>query len=269
MLVYMLTNGIDPSTVEDYEALIYTLQDELMKYSLIVSSISSALTIPVGGLFMYLDTKRGERLGIRRIYSKPTVGDCLLLFVLGIFVSITLNNLLEVSGLAAFFMKDIEAVEAGQYLGNIPLEILSLGLLAPLSEEIIFRGLTQGRCHEIMFPGMAIAVSVMVFTWYHGNLIQSMYAFGTGMLFAYTYYRYKSIIASLMVHIGANVISVIGTETELLTPIFENTTMYIAYIVVSAMASIGLLYFVVFGKGVELIRPSAVELAAKEQAQDQ
>ena len=54
--------------------------------------------------------------------------------------------------------------------------ILSMGIIAPLAEEIVFRWLIYLRLRDYMRMGAAAVISGLIFGIYHGNLVQAVYA---------------------------------------------------------------------------------------------
>ena len=63
--------------------------------------------------------------------------------------------------------------------------ILSMGIIAPLAEEIVFRWLIYLRLRDYMRMGAAAVISGLIFGIYHGNLVQAVYASLLGIVFAY------------------------------------------------------------------------------------
>lgn len=91
-----------------------------------------------------------------------------------------------------------------------PLGYVAIGLLAPLVEELIFRGAILrvllkycgDRRHWI-----AIALSALVFAVVHGNLAQGVHAFVMGLLLGWLYYRTHSIVPGVVLHWVNNTVS--------------------------------------------------------------
>lgn len=98
--------------------------------------------------------------------------------------------------------------------GSILFELLSIGILGPISEEILFRGLMFACLEKAAGRKYAIVVSSLIFALSHGHLVQMSYAFVLGILFALLDYDYKStgkgyIFPSIVAHITVNSSSVI------------------------------------------------------------
>ncbi len=99
-----------------------------------------------------------------------------------------------------------------------PLGVLSMALLAPLVEELMFRGAIQGYLlHRCSRPWVAIVVSALVFGIIHMNPQQVVYATSLGIVFGWIYYRTRSLLPVIVGHVLNNSVAVVamwlwGTE---------------------------------------------------------
>ncbi|NCB73412.1 MAG: CPBP family intramembrane metalloprotease [Clostridia bacterium] len=91
---------------------------------------------------------------------------------------------------------------------NIYFELVFVGLLAPVFEELVFRKLLLDRIRAYG-EGTAILVSGLCFGLFHGNLFQFFYAFGLGALFAYIYLRTGRVRYTIILHAIINSFSVL------------------------------------------------------------
>ena len=80
---------------------------------------------------------------------------------------------------------------------------LALGILAPLAEEMVFRGAIL-RTLLSYFNGrmywVPIIVSALLFGLVHGNMAQLLNAFLIGILLGWMYYRTESIVPGIVLH---------------------------------------------------------------------
>ena len=94
-------------------------------------------------------------------------------------------------------------------MGNEPLGVLSMALVAPLVEEMMFRGAIQGylmrRCSN---PWTAIVVSALVFGVIHMNPVQVVYATLLGLVLGWIYYRTRSLLPVIAGHVLNNSVAV-------------------------------------------------------------
>ncbi len=94
-------------------------------------------------------------------------------------------------------------------MAHNPFGVLSIVVMAPFAEELLFRGaierhlLKQG--HSAAF---AIVLSSAFFGVVHGNPIQIPFAFALGTLLAWIYYRTCSLVPCILCHMLNNSLSV-------------------------------------------------------------
>ena len=81
------------------------------------------------------------------------------------------------------------------------------GILAPISEELLFRGvLLQGLLRNYR-PWVGIGQTALLFGIVHFNPAQSLNAFFIGLLLGWLYYRTQSLLVCIVVHILHNSLS--------------------------------------------------------------
>lgn len=78
---------------------------------------------------------------------------------------------------------------------------VSIGLLAPLAEEMVFRGaILRALLRWTSRPWVAIAISAVFFAAAHMNPAQLPHAFLIGLLLGWMYYRTDSIVPGVVYH---------------------------------------------------------------------
>jgi uncharacterized protein len=78
---------------------------------------------------------------------------------------------------------------------------VSVVILAPIFEELIFRGLIlQSYLNHGVLPWRAILYSAFWFGFIHGNPWQFVGAFLLGLVLSYAYYRYQNIVLVMLLH---------------------------------------------------------------------
>ena len=86
-----------------------------------------------------------------------------------------------------------------------------MGLIAPVAEELVFRGLIFKRVRTYSNFVTAAFVASIIFGIYHGNVVQGIYAFIVGFLMCFVYERFRNIWAPILFHCSANTVSVLIT----------------------------------------------------------
>lgn len=88
--------------------------------------------------------------------------------------------------------------------------VISVVVIAPILEELFFRGLVLWLTNKIARNVVvAIIVQAMLFGIAHMNLVQGIYAVGAGIILGYIRVRYETLLASMIVHLLMNVNSLI------------------------------------------------------------
>ncbi len=85
--------------------------------------------------------------------------------------------------------------------------VLATVILAPVTEEVIFRGLIFSRLERAMPGWLAAVLSALAFGVCHGQPVWMAYAFLLGLVFAWFRLRTGSILPSLLAHLVFNGIS--------------------------------------------------------------
>ena len=95
-----------------------------------------------------------------------------------------------------------------EMIGNMTertfLLMLTVILLGPIAEEIIFRGLTLHFARKVLSIKPAVLFTALLFGLYHGSIIQGIYAFVAGIIFCQITIKYKSILPAVFLHIMVN-----------------------------------------------------------------
>ena len=106
-------------------------------------------------------------------------------------------------------------VEQMFYGNELLLEVAALGILGPLVEEMVYRGIVLVRLYQYYPPAESIAISAFFFGLFHWNLVQGTYAACMGILFGFLYWKTGHIFVPMAAHMAANLFAVLQTETGL------------------------------------------------------
>ena len=92
--------------------------------------------------------------------------------------------------------------------------ILSVAIMAPLVEELLFRGAIEGHLlRQGKKPWVAILISSLIFGLIHINPAQVPFAFAIGAVFGWLYYRTGSMVPGIIGHFINNSIACIQMAT--------------------------------------------------------
>ena len=87
-------------------------------------------------------------------------------------------------------------------------QILFWGIMIPVAEELIHRGLVYPRLRSRLGMWPSAAVEALIFAVGHGNVIQGVYAFPAGIVLCLLR-EYGGLESAIAFHAGANLLSVI------------------------------------------------------------
>lgn len=208
------------------------------QHALYMLLIASAICIPVFALLCRADRKKEQ--GVRKIEtSKMAWG---LLVILAVSVCVSLNLLIGMSGLEKL-SKTYQEVANTLYSGGIILELVTVGVLGPICEELVFRGLMFQRLCGYVKPMIAVGISALMFGIYHGNIVQGVYAFILGIVMALCCRYFGTVWAPIVIHVVANITSVCITEIPIISNMMEKTGVIIVATIATTIVWIAIMAF--------------------------
>lgn len=101
------------------------------------------------------------------------------------------------------------AAQEALLASSLPAQIFSLVILAPVTEELIFRGLVYRRMRRILPAGISVLLSALVFSLYHGNVIQAVFALPMALVLGILMEKKKNLLFPVLFHVGANLAAVL------------------------------------------------------------
>lgn len=201
---------------------IVEMTSRVMEHAVEITALASVVALPILIWLKSRDARQEKAAGLSQNQKEPLSK---YVWIVGISISfaVGLNNLLTLSNLAEYseaYQKTAEAL----YTPPFWVQILCLGILVPITEEYVFRGLIYRRIRQNMSVGRAIFVSAVLFGIYHGNSVQMIYGAFCGGLLAYLYEQYGSMKAPILAHVLMNIVACILTDVDGFTWMFEKTT---------------------------------------------
>ena len=209
-------SGTQEEVMQTAAEIVYGVLD----YSVEIAGISALFAIPFLLLMMKKDKQKEIAAGVFKNQKAP-LSKYILVAGISIPFSLGLNNLILFMNLAKYSEAYQEAAESF-YSPSFMTQILCLGIISPIVEELIFRGLIFKRLRRRMSVKQAIVMSGLMFGFYHGNLVQMIYGSLAGILLAYLYEKYGSVKAPILAHICMNCVAIILTEAEVFVWMFQN-----------------------------------------------
>ncbi len=197
----MLREGILDMSVDAMERVLEVVNDQMVMILL----IANLLTLLIISLGVTLRRRRAkDELGLAAVNFLRIPTFALFGVALNVFVSVTLSFIPFPEEFVAGLENQYVSLHGGE---NLVLEILSVAVLAGLTEELIFRGIAMTRLKHVTSAPIAVIVSAIIFGVAHGTPIAILYATLLGVLLALLYNTYESVIPCIVCHIFFNMTS--------------------------------------------------------------
>ena len=213
--VYMLKNGV--MEMPDVSGSEYM---SVIMWAQFLSTLSIGLHV-ILGKYVSVDV---FKLKIPNKWS-ILVASAVFIVVMGLWT----NYFSELAGLPDN-MKDVF-----EQMMNNPLGIISIVVMAPLVEELLFRGAIQGYLmRKWNMPYLGIVISSLIFGVVHGNPAQIPFAFVVGMALGWMYYLTGSLIPGILMHFINNGSSVLlyalsgDPDATMISSLGENEALALA-----------------------------------------
>lgn len=226
----------------DYYVLLEQTALWLNRHNAEVCGVVALLMFPLIWLYRRMDVRASSEK--RFHYASVGPHYYLVALVLGVAACLAVNGLLNLSGLMIRYQENLEEVGDILYQNRLPIELITIGIMMPVMEELLFRGLIQERMRGWMRPEFAILASAAVFSLYHGNTLQMIYTAVLGLILGYVYEKYHHILAPILVHIGANLVSVVASEKGIFNDIMQDEFKLVIFTGVFCLLIIGCIYVI-------------------------
>ncbi len=148
-------------------------------------------------------------------------------FLLGIFLNFFVVSFLSIVPIPENWLASYADATASMGVGSLtPIAIITTVLAAPISEEIVFRGLLYTRLKRCMPMLGAMILTSFIFGIMHGTaIIWVMYAGILGFVLSWVYEKCGSLLAPILMHMGFNLVGSVSelVPAEMMT--FGNTVL--------------------------------------------
>ena len=180
----------------------------LNKNVVLISVIASVISIPI---FYRMLNKEWMKRPYRLQTLKPVYKKYIYVALVAIGLTVAFN--LGVNAFE-FFRYDVDyaRIARGIYSEPLYLQVLVIGFLMPISEELMFRGLVFERISNYGSETAGAVLTSLLFGLYHGTMIQLVYAFVFSLLMIFAYKRCGSFIAPMIFHIISNLSSLVMNQ---------------------------------------------------------
>lgn len=196
--------------METYTAAMEPAFEVVVQYQVEIAGAAALGTLILTGILFAKDRKLEKACGIA-VAEKKDIFSYILIFILGVAGCIAATCLMTMAQLALYDSQYQQTVQT-LYAAGFPMQVAVLGILIPVSEEMMFRGILFKRFRERQGFWYSAVCSSIFFAFMHMNVTQTIYAFLLGLMLSYFYEKTGSFKAPVLLHIVMNTGSVIFTE---------------------------------------------------------
>ncbi len=186
---------------------------ELTEFAMVYVLENSTTILLISNLFLLLSlfllAKKGKQsfFAYTGLGAKTTGPILLLSAVCGIAANFWMSIVLNLMPLPTDLISSYVESSSTLISDNQVLDFIVVALLAPLMEELIFRGVIYKNLALLMPGGVVVVLQAMLFGGMHSGIIWMAYATVIGCVFGYIRYLSGSLKASVLAHIGFNAAS--------------------------------------------------------------
>lgn len=187
--------------VTDTAEITRMITEKILEQSMTMTLISGILALLTYWIvFLIRKKKFAQEVKLRKI---PVKG-ILAVLLMGITFNIVISTLLATIPFPDAWMETYQQNSSVLTGGNEVISFLATVFMAPVLEEVVFRGLIYDRLKKGMPAVVAAIISSLAFGLMHGTIIWMMYAFVLGVVLVIVFERFHSLFANMFLHFGFN-----------------------------------------------------------------
>ncbi len=216
------------------------MMEVILEHYVEITGVIALCTIPVMAVFFKKDRKREQEQNLM-VNLKAPIKNYILLPILGCAICLGFNCLIIMTNLA-FTSESYLSSSNLFYSASFLVQIVCIGIIVPISEELLFRGVIFNRLHEFAGFKRAAVFSAFIFALIHASYLQMIYAFVLALFLAYVYEKFGSFKAPVLLHICVNLVSLVCTEWKIFDLLYAVPVMMAITVVICAC--IGAIMFI-------------------------
>lgn len=191
------------------------LEEDAENYGELVTILASVASMAVYLVILYLrEVKVTRYIKIKNVTLLDTVLALMLAFgyriLTGAYLMWSADNV-------PMLQKSLEGAQSGYNLNTmttlgIVSVVVSVCIVAPIFEEVLFRGLILGELKRAMPDGFAVVLQAVLFGLAHAVLAQSIFAMVYALILGALYLKVKNIAVVILAHVFFNISSVLEVK---------------------------------------------------------
>lgn len=172
-----------------------------------LTTLAAVVSLPIF-LYWFMEDQRLRGNHERKLSLADIVLLIILALVTNLVFTIVTNQFLDVFHFS-------NAVQERLFASNLWIQVLGIGMIVPIMEEVLFRGLVYCRLKDYNDNWCSLFLAALMFAVYHGNMVQILFAFPMSLILCLVYRKCETIYAPILFHMTVNLSSVIVTACYL------------------------------------------------------
>ncbi|WDV46964.1 CPBP family intramembrane metalloprotease [Clostridiaceae bacterium M8S5] len=132
--------------------------------------------------------------------------------VLGISINIIAIIMLNIIDINTYNTDNLKTIQNIITENNLIASIITIGIIIPIFEEILFRGIVFNKLKQLFNIEIVIILQAFLFGLYHGEIVQIIFTIFLGLTLGLTYYYTESIYIPILIHASNNILSIISMK---------------------------------------------------------
>lgn len=196
LIIYGILHVISGHSLDSFEQMI-------VKFNVSLTVLGFLLTFFISYLILRGKEKVLERISFKLISFKE------VMLILGITITVSICIMSLIPILTSIFPQYNRVSEEISKEILTPLMIINALIFAPIFEEILFRGLVFKELIKHTNIIASVITQGVIFGICHLNIVQGIYTCLLGIVMAIVYNWTNSIFASMIIHMGFNILGTI------------------------------------------------------------
>ena len=172
-------------------------------------TITAILVLPIYWHMMKKDGYEQQR------ESSFTFGDGVFVVILALVANAVLTVVISMITVIFEAYGNVEVMTStaqdSLFHSGLLIQVLGVGVIVPVMEEVLFRGLVYNRLKDYNKGWLSIILAAGMFAVYHGNIRQAVAAFPVAVIMIVLYDRWDSLLAPILFHMTVNLSSILVT----------------------------------------------------------
>lgn len=187
---------------------VFNIEEKVYSYAGYCNLIIILSVLMTFFIYFFTFQFKGENIFLYCKFKITKYKTVLYAFFLGMSINILAAVAINFIDLQQYESTDFELLEIMIKQNKFIISILLIGIIVPIFEEILFRGLIFNELKKGVNIYFAVILQALVFGAYHGNLIQGIFTSILGVVLGITYIYTESIWVPIFIHIGNNCLSI-------------------------------------------------------------